>query len=277
MFLDAVILFLQEILEASLLISVLLALTGQFHSISGREFRLTRYWVAYALASGGLGAWVYAAAMPTISEWFDYVGQEVVNSTLHLLSFLLLVVLATVVPSRLLSGAPDLRSRITVLSMVLIVLLSLVREGSEILLYLNGVLSQAENMMPVLSGGVIGAGIGISTGVFLYYSLMSMSQRWSIRVCVLLLALLAGNMASQIVMLLSQADWLPYTAEAWNSSGLIPEASLPGRLLYALIGYEATPSILQLVCYGLAVLSILTGPLFRRAWFHPDGLRGGTW
>jgi high-affinity iron transporter len=214
--------------------------------------------------------------MPAISEWFDYVGQEVVNSALHFLSLVLLVLLATVVPSGLFSETPDLRNRITVLSMALIVLLALVREGSEILLYLNGVMSQAGNTMPVLAGGVIGTGIGISTGVFLYYTLISLNQRWSTRVCVLLLALLAGNMASQIVMLLSQADWLPYTAEAWNSSGLVPEASLPGRLLYALIGYEATPSILQVVCYGLAVLSILFGPLFRRAWLQADNLRGSV-
>jgi high-affinity iron transporter len=274
MFLDAVILFLQEILEASLLISVLLALTGQFHRITGREFRMSPYWVAYALVFGGIGAWAYAAAMPTISEWFGFVGQEVVNSALHLLSLLLLVVLATVVPSSLFIGEQDIRNRVAVLSMVVIVLLALVREGSEILLYLNGVLSQAENTMPVLSGGVIGTGIGISTGVFLYYSLISLNQRWFIRVCVLLLALLAGNMASQIVMLLSQADWLPYTAEAWNTSGLIPEASLSGRLLYALIGYEATPSVLQVAAYALAALSILSGPLFRRAWFQAESSQG---
>lgn len=276
MFLDAVILFLQEILEASLLISVLLALTGQFHRISGREFRMSPYWVAYALVFGGLGAWGYAAAMPAISEWFGYVGQEVVNSALHLLSLLLLIVLATVLPSSLFGEAQDLRNKMTVFSMVVIVLFALVREGSEILLYLNGVLSEAENTIPVLSGGAIGTGIGISTGVFLYYSLISLNQRWSTRVCVLLLALLAGNMASQIVMLLSQADWLPYTAEAWNTSGLVPEASLSGRLLYALIGYEATPSILQVAGYALAALSILLGPLFRRAWFQTENSQGNA-
>jgi len=274
MFLDAVILFLQEILEASLLISVLLALTELFHKGSGHEFRLSAYWVACAMILGGLGAWAYAAAMPTISEWFDYVGQEIVNSLLHLLSLILLIVLATVVPAGLFREAQTLRNRMTVLSMVIIVLLALVREGSEIILYLNGVLSQAENTIPVLSGGVVGTGIGISSGVFLYYSLISLNQPWSTRVCVLLLALLAGNMASQIVMLLSQADWLPYAAEAWNSSSLVPESSLPGRLLYALIGYEATPSILQVACYGLAVLSILVGPLFRNAWFQSKPVEG---
>lgn len=274
MFLDAVILFLQEVLEASLLISVLLALTELFHKGSGREFKLSGYWVIYALLLGGMGAWIYASAMPAISEWFDYVGQEITNSLLHLLSLILLIVLATLVPSKLLQGSYKLRDRVAVLSMMIIVLLALVREGSEVILYLNGVMSQAENTIPVLSGGVVGTGIGVSTGVFLYYSLISLNQYWSARVCVLLLALLAGNMASQIVMLLSQADWVPYTAEAWNSSSVVPESSLPGRLLYALIGYESTPSILQVACYSLAVLSILIGPLFRRAWFQSNTEEG---
>jgi high-affinity iron transporter len=276
MFLDAVILFLQEILEASLLISVLLALTEHFHRISGRDFQLPTYWVFYAVLFGGIGAWGYAVAMPTVSEWFDYVGLEVVNSLLNLLSLLLLLVLATIVPSSLFKNKPLLRNRIAVLSMVIIVLLALMREGSEIILYLNGVMSQAENTMPVLSGGVIGTGIGISSGIFLYYSLISLKQRWSMRACVLLLALFAGNMASQVVTFLSQADWLPYSAEAWNYSALIPEGSLPGRLLYALVGYEATPSILQVTCYGLAVMAILIGPLFRRAWWQKDRLQGSV-
>ena len=266
MFINSVILLLQEILEAALLISVLLVITNLFHDIWGRSFVLRKTWIFYSLILGCAGAWLYALVTPTVSEWFDYVGQEVVNSLIHLVSLGFLILLSWVAPSNYFSDKTSQRAQLVIASMVVIVLLALVREGSEILLYLGGVTSQSENVVPVLSGAVIGAGIGLSCGVILYYGLTSLSHTWAFRVCLLLLAFVCGNIASQIVMLLTQADWLPYTAIAWDTAGLLPENSITGRLLYALIGYEATPSILQAVCYGLAMLIIIFGPLFRLAW-----------
>lgn len=266
MFLNTVVLFLQEILEASLLISVLLVLTGIFHRTWGLNFVLRRSWATYALLLGCLGAWAYAAITPTVSEWFDYVGQDILNSLIHLVSLLFLITLACIVPSRFLQDDTSRRTQLTSLSMVVIVLLSLMRGGSELILYLLGVLGQAGNTASVFSGAAIGVGIGLSCGVILFYALTSLHSKWSLRVCVVLLGLIGGNMASQIIMLLSQADWLPYTPVAWNSSVLITETSIPGRLLYALVGYESTPSVLQVICYLMGVAIILMGPLFRLAW-----------
>ena len=266
MFLSAVILILQEILEAALLISVLLVLTSLFHEAWNRTFTLRRRWISYALLLGCAGAWIYAQLTPQISEWFDYVGQEVVNASIHLVSLLFLMLLANIVPSRYLANNASTRSRLTVVSMVIIVLLALVREGSEIIMYVAGVTSQSENVTAVLLGGVIGGGIGISCGIFLYYSLISLSQRWALRACLLLLAFISGNMASQTVLLLTQADWLPYTPIAWNTSAILAENSIPGHLFYALVGYEATPSILRVICYSLGRLMVIAGPLFRLAW-----------
>ncbi|MDP6651242.1 MAG: FTR1 family protein [Gammaproteobacteria bacterium] len=266
MFLDAVILILQEILEAALVISVLLVLTHLFQTIWGRDFSRRKSWFFYALILGIFGAWLYAYFIPEISDWFDYVGQEVMNSSIHLVSLLFLIVLACVAPSRYFAGKQRNRSKLAVCCMAIIVLLALVREGSEIILYLEGVTSQSENVSPVLLGAIVGAGIGVSSGIFLFYTLVSLNSPWPLRLCLLLLALISGSMASQTVMLLTQADWLPYTSIAWDSSGVLSESSVVGRVFYALIGYEATPSILQVVCYFLSMLIIVSGPLFRLAW-----------
>jgi len=89
---------------------------------------------------------------------------------------------------------------------------------------------------------------------------------WSYRVSMLLLALFAGNLASQATQLLTQADWLPYTPQLWDSSNLIPEYSVPGQLLFALVGYEANPSVLQAVLYLVSALLIAISPLFILSW-----------
>lgn len=82
----------------------------------------------------------------------------------------------------------------------------------------------------------------------------------------LLLALFTGNMAAQSVVLLTQADWLPYTPELWNSSAFLPENSITGRVLYVLIGYEANPSLLQAGVYLATAAFIMLSPLFQLAW-----------
>jgi len=275
MFLNSVVLILQEILEAALLISVLLVFTHLFHTSWNKSFTLHTRWVGYSIVTGCLGAAVYSYYTPQISEMFDYVGQEVFNSVIHVLSFALIILLAFFVPSNRMAQDVLLRSRLTSLCMAGIVMLAIVREGSEIMQYVGGIVGQAQNFTPVMLGGFIGAGIGVSSGVFLFYGLINLSVIWSFRASLILLCLIAGNMGSQAVLLLTQADWLPFTPIAWNSSAALPEASILGHLLYALVGYEATPSILQVALYIFGIILIIASPLFRKTWVQHESLRDG--
>ena len=69
---NAVILILQETLEAALLIGVLLAVSTRVHD--------SKRWLPIALISGGCVAAILANQMGIISEWFDYAGQELLNA-----------------------------------------------------------------------------------------------------------------------------------------------------------------------------------------------------
>ena len=151
--------------------------------------------------------------------------------------------------------------------MVFVVVLAILREGSEIIQFGSGVLGQGEVGLPIFYGGLVGAGIGVSTGVLLYYGLTGLSLERSLKVCVLLLALTAGNMASQATLLLNQADWLPFTPIVWDSNRLLVESSVLGQLAYALIGYEATPSLMQVSAYFFGLVAVFASPISRLAWF----------
>jgi high-affinity iron transporter len=150
--------------------------------------------------------------------------------------------------------------------MIAVVALGIVREGSEIILYLDGVLGQNGNITPVTLGGLMAAGLGCSSALLLYYFLNALPAVRALRTTLVLLALFTGNMASQAALLLTQADWLPYTPEAWNSSALLSEQGIAGQVLYALVGYEANPSVVQVVVYAAAALVVAVTPLFRRVW-----------
>lgn len=244
MFLNSVVLILQEILEAALLVSVLLVFT--------RVNGMRAGWVFLGLAAGCVGALIFSLNMATISEWFDYVGQEVVNASLQYAITLLLALFAFCYGT----GRARLKSWMLT-CMILSVTFSLSREGAEIFIYIEGVLSQPPHIRPTLTGAGIGAGIGVSVGVLLYYGLLWFPGRWVTFCCLLLLAMVAGNMSSQGTLLLTQADWLPPTATLWDTGTAIAENSIPGHLLYALIGYEATPSLLQAVAYAAGILLVL--------------------
>lgn len=242
MLLSSVILILQEILEASLILSVLLA----FSVRTG----LSRRWVWWALTTGVIAACIYASQVERVSEWFDYVGQEVLNACFQLAICLCLLAFAAlhlitrrVVPALLWQTL-----------MAAIVTLAIAREGFEILLYGMNFVGDEELWSPVLLGGLLGGGIGVSIGALLYYGLIAVPNKIGAVLLPALLALFAGNMASQGTLLLIQADWLPSGQALWDSNFFIPENSLLGQLLYALVGYEATPTALQAGAYGLQAL-----------------------
>ncbi len=64
-----------------------------------------------------------------------------------------------------------------------------------------------------------------------------------------LITLLAAGLAAQAVLFLQQAGFLDMTATVWDSSGLLADNSLAGRLLHTLIGYTDRPNGAQLAAY----------------------------
>jgi len=232
--LNSVIIILREVLEAALLISVLLVLTQSLD----KSFR----WLSWALLAGLIGATVYGISIDAISEWFDGVGQEVVNALLQVGIFSLIAVSMVLLTRQLYARESG---RLLAFVMILMVALVLTREGAEVMIYLYGFLRGSDQLFSVLLGAAIGASIGVSAGVLFYYILRNRSRRRTIGISVVVLMLVGSGMASQAAQLLIQADWLPAQLPIWDSSGWISETSVTGQLLYALIGYEATPTAIQ--------------------------------
>ena len=256
MLLSSVILVLQETLEAALLVSVLLTISNQQWD--------RKAWLVLGISGGLVLSYLYAGYMVEISEWFDYVGQEIVNASLQVLTTLLIVVCTWAAYKGQRRGARARQSQtnrfasLFVLCAAAAVALAITREGSEILLYLSGFFQQQEYFQTIMVGSSIGFSIGLSIGILLYYGLSSLPLGWRLDAAVILMALFAGNMLSQAVLQLTQADWISSTQAFWDTSHWLPENTILGQLLYALIGYEATPSATQLIAYAAGVILVLT-------------------
>ncbi len=243
MLLTTVIIILREFLEAALIFSVLLAI--------GRYLGIGSAWIGRAIGLGALGGILFAGNTGRVSEWFDGVGQEVLNATLQIGIFACLTGFAVLFCTQP-NGAEN-RRRLMIL-MTISVAFAITREGSEILIYISGFLSAPDMLTPILLGALVGAAIGTSVGALVFYALSSLARTWTPWISAFVLALVAAGLASQACLLLIQADWLPSQTPLWNSSYWLAEDSVTGQLLYALIGYEATPTPLQAGIWFCALL-----------------------
>jgi high-affinity iron transporter len=244
--LNSVVIVVREALEAALMISILLALS--------RILDVRVRWIAAALTLGALSAALYGYSLSEISDLFDGVGQEVSNAALQYLIFVLLMLCLF----RLTRDRPGESATLPTV-MAIAVMLAIAREGSEILVYLSGFLSSSDFLASVAIGSAIGAIIGISVGILFYYLLLALPPRRALPAAGILLILVGAGMCAQATRLLIQADWLSAGAPLWDTSGWLPEQSTFGQLLYALVGYEASPTAPEVITYliSIAVMALV--------------------
>ena len=192
---SAVIIVLREVLEAVLIICMLLASS----SALGLRFR----WLPPALLAGLVGALAYALSLEQISMAFEGFGQEIVNAVLLLMITVLL--LAHNILAMREFKAPGV-SRLPMLSLAILsatIAMAIVREGSEIYLYVYSYGVVAGDMASVLPGAAIGTGIGFSLGTFIYYSLRTLSARHCLLFSSIMALIVGAGMSSQAALFLA--------------------------------------------------------------------------
>ena len=110
-------------------------------------------------------------------------------------------------------------------------------------------------------GSLLGIAAGVAVTALTYLGLVAIPQRRLFAVTTALISLLAAGLAAQAVLFLQQAGILPMLSEtAWDTSAILSDTSLFGRVLHTLVGYSDQPSVLQVVVYiaTLAVIVVLT-------------------
>jgi high-affinity iron transporter len=243
MLLTSVVIIIREVLEAALLVSILLSLC--------RQLELSRGWFKWAMLLGLFGSIIYGRQMGDISASFDGIGQELSDSLLQILIYICL--LYSCVALVRCYFRPQSAGYLLTSAMVLGIAFAVTREGAEIYIYLSAFAASAEVRTSLYSGSIIGLGIGLSFCALFYYWLRSFSVHRALLIGCMLLTLVAGGMVVQAGKMLIQADLLP-DGQIWDSSYLISETSMVGQLLYAMLGYEASPAPIQLTMYFIALV-----------------------
>jgi high-affinity iron transporter len=72
-----------------------------------------------------------------------------------------------------------------------------------------------------------------------------------------LITLLAAGLAARAVGLLQSAGYLPLWSEpVWDTSHILRQGRLLGRILHTLVGYLQQPTGLQIAAYALTIIAI---------------------
>jgi high-affinity iron transporter len=258
----AIIVF-REVLEAALIVGIVMA--------ASRGALRRGAWVGGGIAAGVLGAVGVAAGAGTIAAMAQGIGQELFDAAI-LFAAVLMLGWHNVWMARhgrdLASNATqlghDVRSGAQPLwALAFAVGLAVLREGSETVLFLYGIALAGQGGAAAMAiGGAVGLALGVAAGVAIYWGLVSIPMRQLFTVTSWLVLLLAAGLASQGAAFLMQADLLPpLGSNVWDTSFLLSDQSLPGKILHTLIGYTAQPAGIQVVFY-LATLGVI-GVLMR--------------
>jgi len=253
----------REVLEAALVVGIVMA--------ASRGVAKRGWWVSGGCATGVLGAVAVAAFASEISSLMAGVGQEIFNSIILFAAVGMLgwhniwmtrhgremAMEATQLGKDVVSGARPLYA------LALVCGIALLREGSEVVLFLYGIAvgggGGAANMA---IGGVFGLAAGAAVGAAMYFGLLSIPLRYLFSVTSWLILLLAAGMASQGAAFLAAANVLPSLGDnVWDTSALLTERSLLGQVLHVLTGYTARPAGIQLVFFAATL--VIIGSLMR--------------
>ena len=257
--LAALLIVFREVFEAGLIIGIVMAVTA---GVVGRGL-----WVAAGVTAGVIGACVVAIFTGGLSELFGGSGQEVFNA--GILSFAVIMLTwhnvwmarhgrelaaeLTAAGEAVVAGSKSLAA------LAVVVAIAVLREGSEVVLFLYGVAAaQGGASWSMALGGGIGLVLGSLVCLATYWGLLTIPARYLFGVTSTLIAFLAAGLAAQAIAFLQQAAIITALDETvWDTSWLLSDSSFLGRALHTLIGYVDQPTAMQLIVYMATLATIV--------------------
>jgi len=258
--LAAALIVFREVLEAGLIVGVVLAAT---EGVAGRA-----RWIAGGVVGGVAGAALVAVFAQQLSEAFAGAGQSVFNAAILVAAVAMLswhVLWMSRHAREIVSDMQTLGRKLTagettLMAMATVVAVAVLREGSEVVLFLYGVAaSGGGGPLAMAGGGLIGVAGGAAVSFLIYRGLLAIPTGRLFAVTNGLVALLAAGMAGQAAVYLVQAGLIPSLGDqVWDTSGLLRDDSLVGRALHALVGYSDRPMGVQLIAYLVVLTALIT-------------------
>lgn len=249
----------RECLEASILVSIISASMNQL-----KNFRI---YLTTGIILGLCSGSVVALFINQISQSLNHLGDEILDITVTFFTIIALIwtiLWVQVHTKQVKSKIADLSEQITNNSigqtmLVVTIAGTIFREFSEVILFVHGIasshlLSPVDYIISIFAGGAGGIGIGY----LLYSGLLRVNIRNIFSVLNILLTMITGGLSAKLANLLHSAGFIESFYEtAWDTSNIVSNTSILGRALHITVGYNASPTVLQIMFYLSTVLFII--------------------
>jgi high-affinity iron transporter len=141
--------------------------------------------------------------------------------------------------------------------------ISVVREGIELALFLTAAFFVGDRSdltatsVQTLAGTLLGLGTAVLLGWTLFATTVRLDLHRFFQVTGALLILFAAGLIAHGIHEFNDIGWVPALVEhVWDVNAIIPESSLAGDLLKTLFGYNAAPSLTEMLAYGAYFVAV---------------------
>jgi high-affinity iron transporter len=142
---------------------------------------------------------------------------------------------------------------------------AVVREGIELALFLTAAffIGDQSHATANTAQNLAGAILGLGTAILLSWSLFATAIRLDLRrffqVTGALLILFAAGLLAYGIHEFNEIGWIPaIIPHVWDLNSIISQTSLLGQLLETLFGYNANPSLTEVIAYLAYFAGVLT-------------------
>lgn len=255
MFKIAIVVF-RECMEISFLLGVILAVT--------KPIKNSRTYIILGSMLGVFLAGVFAMFARSVAESFGGIGDELFDSCVILITAAVIswtVVWMQGYTKKIRKDLGKLSEKINAgdasqFMLVVVVAMAILREGAEIILFVYSI-SSAGNIdgnSYVLGLGA-GAFAGLAVGTILYQGLIRFAGKYIFTISTILLTLIAAGLASEAAGILTSSGIIElFSEQLWDSSWLVDNNSITGKVLNITIGYDSRPNGMQIAFYLATIL-----------------------
>ena len=258
--LAALIIVFREVIEAGLIVGIVLAVT---RNVAG-----SRLWTFGGVAGGVAASCIVAAFTGVLAAAFEGSGQELFNAAIVAIAVVILTWHNVWMARHGRAMAAELKATGEAVTagtkslgaLAIVVGIAVLREGSEIVLFLYGIaVSDGGSPAALVAGALGGFALGAAVSALTFFGLLRIPARHLFAVTSTLIALLAAGLAAQCAAFLELAGVLNVLSDtAWDSSAILSNKSIPGRILHTLVGYSDQPSYMQVIVYVVTLAIIFS-------------------
>jgi high-affinity iron transporter len=251
----------RESLEAALIIGIIFSYLKKTKKIEFYSF--VYFGIGLGIASSLLAAYGFHQLAGGFTGLWEQIFEGV---TMFLGASLIVYLIAWMADkkdaSSVIKSQVDKALNNSGIGIMMLVFLSILREGVETVLFLNTIVyDSTSNAVMLAFFGVIG---GLLVGYSVYRGLKGMNLKYLFSVSSILLMLFATGLFARSIHEFQEFGLIPtFVSHIWDINYVLNENNLVGSFMKSLFGYNANPSLLEVFMYCASLFFMII--LYNRA------------